>query len=239
MLLTLTLLSLLSLLACVDRPDGPPPPHLPPSVDTAVFEPLQEAADEGRPNRRPRLTTFELGPEVITSTTDAIAKVKANDPDGGMATTRVRWLVNGEAVPGQRSNSLSHTWYQRGDRLQVEVEVSDGIDAFTSRSEQRVVENSPPSIEMPKGGFQGNPDGLQLLASDPDGDTLSYRIEDGPPGMTIDRSGVIHFSGAPDPAAAGTFNAKIIAEDTVGAYAVWPLTLTLTPGKATEQIPAN
>jgi len=78
----------------------------------------------------------------------------------------------------------------------------------------------------------GSTRSLQLSASDPDGDTLSYSASGLPPGLTINNSGLI--SGTPT--AAGSFSSTVTASDGRGGNATasfgW-MVQAATPGPVT------
>lgn len=231
------MLLLLSLLACREHPDGPPPPpDQPPSVDTAA--PAAPAADAQEEITAGTLNvkTLHVRPEKPNATTDLVAKVVATGPKGRMVSVRYQWLRNEEPIDGATGSTLSHSALRRNDRVRLRVRVSDGENEVEVFSEPILIGNSPPVIEVPRGGLSGQVDGVKIKAHDPDNDTLTWRVKDGPPGLSIDSGGVLRFSGAKAAEGAGVYNAEIIVTDSGGDFAAWPITFDLRPGKADQKV---
>lgn len=231
-------MTLLLLLACVERPEGPPPPpDQPASVDTGDWGDPDAPLSEGGANRPPVIEKLDLMPESLLTTTPARAVFEVRDPEGRLVTSNLTWLVNGERVPGETLNYLHSGAFKRGDRVQVQLTVSDGPNEVRFESIERLVENSPPAIEVPKGGLSGNIDGFRLTATDPDDDRLSWSIVNGPPGLEIGADGVIHYAPQPIEGEGRTYEAEVRVEDPSGEWASWPLVLDLRPGKERTQVP--
>lgn len=230
-------LLLLSLIACREHPDGPPsPPDQPPSVDTASPASAFVAPDVVAATGDLHIKTLALHPEKPTAQTDLNAKVEASGPKDRMITVHYQWLRNDAPIEGFESSNLPHTVLRRNDRIRLHVTVSDGERELEADSETLVIGNSPPTIEIPRGGLNGQVDGVQVKAKDPDNDSLSYRIKDGPPGLSIDAKGVLHFSGSKAAEGAGVYHAEIIAEDSGGLFAAWPITFDLRAGQADQKV---
>lgn len=233
----LRLSSVLLLSACVEKPDGPPPlPDQPPSVDTASFEaPVEEQVARGEGgNLPPKITALELTPTDPTASTDLRVVAQASDPEGGMATLRYAWVVNGRELPGEEGTRLAAARFRKGDHVRVRVSASDGLDTTVQDSAEVQVGNSPPQLITRPSDFRGQLDGFEVKASDPDGDRLSYRIEDGPPGLSVGPDGRVAYSGSEE-GGGGTYNAKVVVEDPEGDFVALPLTFTVAAGKASER----
>ena len=156
------------------RPDPPPltasDENEPPRVDDVTLEPRRPLP--GRPIR---------------------ALVEASDPDGDPLRTRFVWILNGRALEasGERVDLRNAV---KGDRLEVEVVVSDGqVDSEPYRLATELA-NQPPrlyavGIESPD---QAEP-GLDLVASpraeDADGDALEFRYTWRVNGESVDEPG--------------------------------------------------
>lgn len=217
-------------MACAQWPEQPPPaPRDPPSVDTVSEEAAAEALSTD-PNRPPRLTTLALQPPGATTLDPVRVVVEAEDPDGDRVSIRVRWLVNGQPLPGESSRSLAPGRARKGQELVVEATLSDGRQSVTELSIPLVVANAPPVFLTRPEELRGALDGVQLRAEDPDGDTLSYRIENGPEGLSVDNKGRVRFVGV-EGGEGGRFDATLKVIDSAGDWAGLPLTLTLTPGR--------
>ncbi|MCK6525207.1 Ig domain-containing protein [Myxococcota bacterium] len=229
----------LVLISCADWPDGPPPaPSAPSSVDTMdegpSEAPVAEAAPGG-PNRPPAIRDLTFTPEDPTSQDDLRVRFESKDPDGDMVSSAVRWFVNGEPVPGESRDSLRHAFFKKGDRVTVEIEVNDGRATATERPPEVVIGNAPPRLLSSPRDLRGGLDGLQIRAEDPDGDRLTYSVEGGPAGLTIDTAGVLHFQGSASDAGAGRFNAQVKIADSSGEFVALPVSLDLSAGREDER----
>ena len=58
---------------------------------------------------------------------------------------------------------------------------------------------------------------------------MTYRLEDPPPGMSINSEGVLRYSGGAG-VGSGTYKTKIIVEDPDGEAIVWPLDVNVSAG---------
>ena len=170
-------------------------------------------------NRPPRLDGVFLLPEGdVQAGDELVAQVRASDPDGDDVEMEYVWLVNGEPLPRQEGPRFDSSELQRGDRVRVEVRVTDG-DATTppARSRELEITNAPPQLaRIPR--FEAE-DGVfrhQLEASDPDGDrNLRFRLVEGPAGMTVDPVlGVLTWRPSADQV--GNFPVEVVVEDSHG-----------------------
>jgi len=149
-------------------------------------------------NTPPTLSDVTIEPKQPARGADLTAKAAANDADNDPLTCQYQWLVNGAPVgPAGPQNTFSTANLRKQDIVTVSAVCSDGQDSTAS------VVSSPVSFG------NGNPEILssapdsvvngvytyQVVAKDPDGDTLQYRLEYGPAGMTIDAaSGLVQWS---------------------------------------------
>jgi hypothetical protein len=79
-------------------------------------------------------------------------------------------------------------------------------------------------------------DGFVVRASDPDNDPLVFKLENSPPGLSIDEKGELSFEGS-ELTEGGTFETRIIVEDDDGLQVIWPLTVTLKAGQEAGRVP--
>lgn len=216
---------------CAEWPTEPPPaPRDPPSVDTMSAEAAASVRAATPGNRPPRLTTLSLQP-AAPSTLDAVrVTIETDDPDGDRVSVRVRWLLNGQPVPGLDSRSLPPGTARKGQELRVSVTIDDGQAALTEESAAVLIANAPPEFLTRPEELRGDLNGLQLRAADPDGDTLRFELEGGPPGLSVDRKGRLRFEGRPDDPG-GRYEATLKVLDSSDDWAGLPLTLTLSPGR--------
>ena len=149
-----------------------------------------------------------------------VAKVDAVDPDRDEIHYTYRWWQNDKQVKEGEEGVLDTTGFGRKDVVVVEVTARDQETAAAPvRSTPSALGNSPPLIVS-------NPSALTnreqyeyvVQATDVDGDTVTYGLETGPPGMTIDKSsGQVIWKVMPG--VPGTHRVKVTAEDGQGGIA--------------------
>ncbi len=125
------------------------------------------------------------------------ADVDAYDPDGDPLSLTYRWFVNGREIFGEYGPELHYKGLKKGDKIRVEVSVSDGEAEERSFSSKEItIANSPPRIVSDPPAFltKDNTYIYQVKAYDPDNDPLTYELLEGPPGMRIDpNTGIIKW----------------------------------------------
>lgn len=227
-----SLLSAWMLVGCqqVDRPARPDAATFAATpVDTAV-EPLpveEEAPALRGGNNAPIVRQARIDPKKPTRSQPLTVLVETFDKDGDLLRTRYRWFVNDNPLSGASGERLTPGAYEKGDRVSVEVTVTDGPNDTVFMSKAVEIANSPP--EMVQGRAGGQLDGMKIEVTDPDDDTLRFSLSGAPPGLSIDQTGVLHFNDANDLTEPTTYTTRITAEDPDGEQAIWELTLTLNP----------
>lgn len=106
---------------------------------------------------------------------------------------KYEWSKNGQPA-GSGSDSLSGG-FKRGDKIAVKITPFDGDKPGGSRILTVDVQNTTPKVSAGREAqYDGKTFTAQIDASDPDGDTLSYELLNGPEGMTIDKkSGMVSW----------------------------------------------
>lgn len=148
------------------------------------------------------------------------ARVEALDPDRDEIHFTYRWWRNDKQVKEGEESGLETMGFNRKDIVAVEVIARDQeTSGLPLRSAPIVLGNSSPQIVS-------NPPALTnrvqyeyvVQAKDVDGDTVSFRLETAPPGMTIDRvTGLLSW--LVNPGLAGTHRVKVMADDGQGGMA--------------------
>lgn len=120
---------------------------------------------------------------VILGDTLSVA-AETSDRDGDEVTVQYEWTRNGEpAGEGKTFEGLM----KRGDKIMVMLTPFDGETKGRTVSLTNETRNMPPVITEHKNfSFGGNIWRYQVKASDPDGDPLTYSLNEGPKAMTID-----------------------------------------------------
>ncbi len=172
------------------------------------------ATDAQVVNTPPKITRIIFKPFPVRVGSKVTAEAETDDPDGDDISYEFRWFHNGEEVLTADRGTLSTAEFVRGDEIVLEVTPSDGTDVGeVQRSDPVVVDNSPPEISStPPREIRGGLYSYALKATDRDGDELTYSLETGPPGMSIDpKSGVLKWTITPD--IAGTHQVRVAVSD--------------------------
>lgn len=164
-----------------------------------------------------------------------LAKVDAVDPDRDEIHYSYRWWRNDKLVQEGEDNVLDTTGFGRKDVVVVEVTARDhDMAAAPVRSAPSALGNSPPLIVSSPAALTNREQYEYMVqAKDVDGDTVTYGLETGPPGMTIDKAtGQVNWKVIPG--VAGTHRVKIMAEDGQGGIAWQEFELSI-PSTAQSQ----
>ena len=161
---------------------------------------------------------------------------KTADADGDTVELRYQWYVNGEEDLFSIGETLAPDRYSKGDSLQVKITPFDGYDeGYTFESAPFVVPNAPPMISSkPPEAFETLEYLYPVQAVDPDGDKLSYRMEQGPESMSIDETGKVswNLTGVKP----GEYPIKITVEDSDGGKVTQSFTINLGAPKQSSPL---
>jgi hypothetical protein len=146
----------------------------------------------------PVVTGVVLRPEKA-SIGDILTAAPAEAGKGGESVAyRYQWYVNGEpSGAAAAQNTFNTKDLKKRDSISVAMTASEGeLQSGTVRSNTVILENRAPEIlsSAPE-SLEGGGYSYQVVAKDPDGDALTYRLERAPSGMTINaQSGLIQWS---------------------------------------------
>ncbi len=172
------------------------------------------------PNAPPVIRSIALEQDVTSAGSRLLAKVEAFDADQDEIQFQFRWLRNDKVVLEGAESTVVLSELAQSDIVAVEATPYDHDGAGKSvRAAPLVVGNNPPKIlSVPMMMSSGELYEYAVRAEDPDGDPVSFELEGGPSGMTIDRAAgqVVWRPGA---GISGTHHVKIIAVDEKGARA--------------------
>jgi hypothetical protein len=223
-------------LACEQPLTGVPDPatFLPTQVDTGEGPP-EDTGDEAEGNQPPKIRLVQIVPSRITTLTDVRVKTTVEDPESDPIRMEIQWFVNGVKRVRDTKRVLDSSRFRKKDKLTVQVTVTDGTHTLKRMSPVVEVENSPPQFAMRTGSLP-KLDGFIIRASDPDNDPLVFKLENPPPGLSIDDQGELSFEGS-ELTEGGTFETRIVVEDDEGLQVIWPLTVTLKAGQEAGRVP--
>jgi len=196
---------------------------------------MEDTGAELDGNLPPKIRQVQIIPASITTLTDVRVKTKVEDPESDPIRMEIQWFVNGVKRVRDTKRVLDSSRFRKKDKLTVQVTVTDGTHTRKRMSPVVEVENSPPQFTM-KTGSLPKLDGFVVRASDPDEDPLMFKLENPPPGLTIDEKGELSFKGS-ELTEGGTFETRIVVEDDDGQQVIWPLTVTLTAGQKAGRVP--
>jgi hypothetical protein len=174
-------------------------------------------------NTPPLIVKARLLPSIPTVSSTLKVKVEANDADRDNISFKYKWYINNTFIG---EDSFLNTELKRGDIIEVEVTPFDGEDPGRSIRLKSEVYNSLPVITESKPYFDGKTYRYQVVASDPDEDVLTFKLDKAPDGMTIDpSSGTITWEVHPDDK--GEHEINVIVSDNNGGEVLVPITVTI------------
>jgi len=124
------------------------------------------------------------------------ARVNAVDADGDRIKYTYKWFINDHEVEGQTRATLSVAECQNGDQIHAEIVAMDGDDESAPHKSEplrigsNIVEitSQPPQSVGPDRRFA-----YQISATGPDPETMVYQLINGPPGMSMSKTGSIEW----------------------------------------------
>ena len=177
-------------------------------------------------NAPPELTRVKIMPEVFNPGDRLYVDATAADVDGDDVSINYEWSFNGETAG---SSKEINTEIKRGDKISVKVTPYDGETYGRSITLNREINNLPPMIGKDStSNFDGKTYTYQINAIDPDGDSLTYTLKEGPPGMTVgSESGIITWNVPPGDT--GLHAVTVLISDSRGGELLAPFNLKISP----------
>lgn len=186
-------------------------------------------------NTPPVVKALALEPREVKPGDTVRAVVDLWDADQDEVRHVVKWWRNNKVVAeGESQNQFVVEQWNRGDILAVSIIVSDkeskGLETF---SEPLTLSNNPPqftttpSVQVSKEGhFE-----YRARAVDGEGDSVTYKLEVAPPGMTInEQTGHVQWSVPID--SPGNYHVRVQALDDRGGSSFQEFTLSFPAQKA-------
>ncbi len=153
-------------------------------------------------NNPPIISGIIIEPETPHAGERIQAKVNSSDADGDMVFYSYRWTINGQDVEGNDNKELRPGLVRSADRITVVVTPGDSFSEGAPKASKIItVKNNPPKIlSRPPSGLNEEWFEYQMVSEDPDQDTVSYFLQAGPSGMSIDsETGRLSWKVAPLP----------------------------------------
>jgi hypothetical protein len=144
-------------------------------------------------NSPPEITRVKTLPDIARPGDTLSVEVEGKDADGDEVAFTYEWTRNGEpAGNGQQIEGQ----LRRGDKVIITIVPSDGEESGSPIIMRREIKNMPPVIsDNKKFSFDGKVYTFQVPANDPDGDTLTYTLQSGPKGMTVNpATGLVYWN---------------------------------------------
>ena len=165
--------------------------------------------------------------------------VQASDPDGDALTYSLTTSPAGMTIDSATGLTQWTPDYDQAGEHPVEVLVEDGKGGRDTQSWTINVTdtNRAPEITSaaPTSGSEADPYTYDVEATDPDGDTLTYRLTTSPAGMTIgSAAGLIAWT--PDYGQAGDHAVEVLVEDGKGGRDTQSWTITVGEANRAPEI---
>lgn len=162
-------------------------------TDDVAGEPATGIADADVPGVAPSVDSVVIEPAEPVTGDSLEAVVTAGTGD---LLFEYIWYSDGQRLAGENRPSLPGSYVQRGRTIHVEVTpVYEGEPGASVSAAGVTVVNSPPEVhDVRTVSLDGDRLVLQVDASDPDGDQLTYELKEAPDGMRIDASGRITWT---------------------------------------------
>jgi len=173
-------------------------------------------------NTRPRLVSASANLRAEPSAVIHV-DISAVDADQDPITYTYQWYRNGREMPGETAATVDVSRFQMGDNVLAMVTANDGTEVSAPQKSDpiKIGSNAPDITSTPPTSLDpGRRFVYQVTASSPQPDALSYELVDAPPGMTMDRSGLIEWTVPEASEDANDYAVAVRVSDPTGGEAV-------------------
>lgn len=180
-------------------------------------------------NLPPVVRQVSLKQPAIYRGVDIELVASGEDIDGDAVTFQYQWFRNGSQLDAIAGPKLPGDHFSRGDRISFQVIPFDGVEVGAPYEGVAItIPNAPPLfVSTPPLQFLSETYSYQAQAQDPDGDEVTFTLENPPPGMMIDsKSGKINWPLAT--LSAGVYRINIVADDAQGQKGYQEYSLTMS-----------
>jgi hypothetical protein len=174
-------------------------------------------------NSPPSIVKAKLAPEYPTADSTFTVNVEAKDNDNDFISYDYKWFVNDEY---RGNDSFLDTELKRGDAVTVKISPTDREDTGKSVRLTSQVLNSLPVVSESVPVLEANIYKHRIEVSDPDGDQLTFTLQKGPVGMTIDQSGVLSWEIKSD--TSGDHDIEVLINDSHGGEILLPISASIS-----------
>lgn len=174
-------------------------------------------------NTPPRIVRATISPSTLKTGDSVSASINSSDEDNDPLTFIYSWKING-LFAGEEEYLQGDI--AKGDLIELEVRPFDGEAYGVIIRLSSTVENSLPVLKVGAPSLQSNQYSTTVSATDPDGDYLTYELENNPEGMTIDSDGLIIWDVPPE--SEGVYEFKVKVTDGSGGMVILPLSTTIS-----------
>ena len=169
----------------------------------------------------PDLGSLEFLPPQPRTGDDLKVKITVG---GSALRAEVRWSVNGEEVALSDCNdtvpeAALGVAIKAGDQIEVSVTPFNAEnEAGWPMVRKITIGNAPPHIKLLEQKIVSGVYTAKVEATDPEGEPVSFTLQQGPPGMSVDPKGAISWRFSQG--TTGKFDVKVSAKDQQGGEAV-------------------